>query len=440
MKALDKIRDRAAGRRNARLTTRIAQAAELYPEPGNPRDWYQVTVNADRELTEARKDAAHWREQMLKDAPGSEAREQHWWDMKEAEDTMRNIEIDRAIELDAALAYDAREDEALQDAIEAGKRFPDKIGHERDWLIVPESGRDTADYMRIAQAREELIAEDDRVDRLALRSRLKEAEWELAERREFFSDQELDEYQAEETPSWLIVSDAPATDPYPEDYYTQRVGSERHRAAYVSYWEAHRGPDFGRTLDEEYYSDHYPEIQIERAERQRMQECDRMPAVDENGNKYFANGQIVAEGGREIAPPYTPEQWAALEDPQSLTPEEWDATFPPYPPGPWDEAHPSKFTGPVIEGPELPPDWPETDLPYVTAEDAERDAARAAQNERDAVKAHDAEHEDDIRPHDYVYDGTGPEECTFMEDNGWKCAQPKEGHPKAEAEQAQRLP
>ena len=87
MKALDKIKDRAAGRRNARLTDRIAQAAERYPEPGDRRDWYQVTLNADRELTEARKDAAFWREQMLRDAPGSEAREQHCWDMKEAEDT-----------------------------------------------------------------------------------------------------------------------------------------------------------------------------------------------------------------------------------------------------------------------------------------------------------------------------------------------------------------
>lgn len=111
------------------------------------------------ELTEARKDAAFWCEEYLKSDPALPGRKEHWKDLKEAEARLRMIETDRAIELDAALAYDAREDHALQDAIKAGERFPDKIGCERDWLIGPADAEDAKQPHLIAQAREELIAD-----------------------------------------------------------------------------------------------------------------------------------------------------------------------------------------------------------------------------------------------------------------------------------------
>lgn len=219
MKVLDKIRE-------ARLQRRIDQAAERYPEPGDRRDWYQVTLNADPELTQARKDAAFWREQMLRDAPGSEAREQHMWDTRESVADMRNAEAQHAIELEAALAYDAREDEALQAVIEAGERFPDKIGSERDWLIVPADDRDAVSLHRIAQAREELIAEPDQVERLSLRSQLKEEEWDLLEWREH-RDSPYADYEAETGPEpgtteWMIET-GNYIDPEPDWSYDPAV-------------------------------------------------------------------------------------------------------------------------------------------------------------------------------------------------------------------------
>src|ERR1700735_3948645 len=65
-----------AERREARMNHRINQLAERYPEPGNPSDWYQVAVHSDRELTEARKDAAFWREEYLKADPRLPGREE----------------------------------------------------------------------------------------------------------------------------------------------------------------------------------------------------------------------------------------------------------------------------------------------------------------------------------------------------------------------------
>jgi hypothetical protein len=68
--------------REARLDARINQAAERYPEPGNPDDWYSVSLNADPELTQARKDAAFFREQMLCDGNFAEDKVRCMWDMR----------------------------------------------------------------------------------------------------------------------------------------------------------------------------------------------------------------------------------------------------------------------------------------------------------------------------------------------------------------------
>jgi hypothetical protein len=49
-----------------------------------------------------------------------------------------------------------------------------------------------------------------------------------------------------------------------EDYYTQPVGSDRHRAAYREYLEATGGPTKGWTAEQEYVADNYAELMYDR--------------------------------------------------------------------------------------------------------------------------------------------------------------------------------
>jgi hypothetical protein len=56
----------------------------------------------------------------------------------------------------------------------------------------------------------------------------------------------------------------PAAPEMGQDYYTQPVGSDRHRAAYAEYMEATGGPRDGWTTEQEYAADNWAELEYDR--------------------------------------------------------------------------------------------------------------------------------------------------------------------------------
>jgi len=77
-------------------------------------------------------------------------------------------------------------------------------------------------------------------------------------------------------PRWESIKiDCPRSSPSPsrapgmgDDYYTQPVGSERHREAYRAYTEATGGPRDGWTVEQEYTADNYAELAWARREQE----------------------------------------------------------------------------------------------------------------------------------------------------------------------------
>ena len=67
-----------------------------------------------------------------------------------------------------------------------------------------------------------------------------------------------------------------------------------------------------------------------------------------------------------------------------------------------------------------------------TAERPEPDMDEGPQDWNDLREEQRDEWDDEIRPHEYAGNGRAREECGFMEDSGWMCTQPREGHPAPE--------
>ncbi len=66
-----------------------------------------------------------------------------------------------------------------------------------------------------------------------------------------------------------MASNAPPAPEMGEDYYTQPVGSDRHRQAYAEYMEATGGPRAGWTTEQEYAADNWAELEYDRRQDQQ---------------------------------------------------------------------------------------------------------------------------------------------------------------------------